>query len=204
MANQPPSSSGSFSAASLAADSQEVKGLVFDTIRNYVIDTYGKPAWDEMMYLLPRQTIEVFESPQLTEWYAESEMRRFVHLAFEMICGNDEDKFVELTRKVADVAIHRFLRMIPELASASFVLRNVPTFFRRIRRGTASVRVETDRHGRVLVHWEDYRYCRDRLYRMMAMASCQAAANAATGKIPDAEFVTWDRSSMTIAFTVDE
>jgi hypothetical protein len=204
MSDESPSSSGSFSAASLAADLQEVKGLVFDTVRLHILERYGKKKWDELMYLLPRQTIEVFENPHITEWYAESEMRRFAHLAFELICNEKEDQFVELVRDVALACIHRFLRMIPDLASGHFVLRNVPTFFKRVRRGTATVRVETVAGGRVLIHYENYRYCRDRLYRLMAMTSCQAAVYAATNKWPEADLRRWDRSSMTLSFRLDE
>lgn len=204
MADLPPSSSGSFSAASLAADSQEVKGLVFETVRVYMIETYGKPKWEELMYMLPQRTANVFEQPQITEWYPESELRRFAHLAFENVCNNDEDEYLEFVRRVARVGIHRFFSMIPGLASGRFVLRNVPTFFSRIRRGTASVKVDSAPDGRVLIQYENYRYCRDRLYRLMALGCCQAAAEAATDKIPKAELKTWDRSSMLLAFTLDE
>ncbi|PRQ04354.1 hypothetical protein ENSA5_08320 [Enhygromyxa salina] len=177
---------------------------MFEAARDYMIGKYGNKQWDELMHKLPRQTIEVLESPEITQWYAESEMRRFAHVVFETICGEDEYQFQELTRNVALAAIHRFLRMIPDLASGRFVLRNIPTFFGRIRRGVATVRVETDEDGRVLIHYSDYRYCRDRLYRLMALGSCEAAAYAATDKLPAAKVETWDRSSMTLAFTLDE
>ena len=61
---------------------------------------------------------------------------------FEELAGLDEAKFKALVRDVAHMAIKRFFKMIPTLASGRFVLRNVPTFFRRIRQGSASVRVE--------------------------------------------------------------
>lgn len=203
MADEHPGSSGSFSAASVAQDLQEVKGLVLETVRDYVLDKYGKKKWNELMYLLPRRTSEVFESPEITEWYPESEMRRFTHLAHELLADDDDQKFMALTHAVALSGINRFFRMIPTLTSNRFVLRQIPTLFRRIRRGTATVKTET-KGNMVLIHYEDYRYCRDRMYRMMALASCQAATFAATGNTPLGEVSRWDRSSMTLSFRLDE
>ena len=177
---------------------------MFETIRDYVKMEYGQEQWERMMYLLPQRTVDLFANVDLSEWYPESELRRFLHLSFDMLAEEDEAKFAELAGKVALVGIRRFFKMIPTLESGRFVLRNVPSLFRRIRRGPATVRVEPSDDGRVLLHYEDFRYCRDRLYRSMAVASCQAAAFAATGKMPEGKVQTWDRSSMVLAFTLDE
>lgn len=203
MAIPSPGSSGSFSAASLAEDTQQVKGLVFETIRLYVPERYGRDKWQRILYLLPQRTVNVLEQAEISEWYPESELRRFLHVAFELLTDDDEQKFAELVRSVAHVAIKRFFKMIPSLASGHFVLRNVPTFYKRIRRGTATVHVEKLPDGEVQVHYQDFRYCRDRLYRIMALASCQAAAEAATGKIPEGKIQAWDRSSMVLSFMPD-
>ena len=203
MAEKPPSSSGTFSAASLAQDLQEVKGLVLATVREYVLEKHHKSKWDELMYLLPRRTSEAFENPQITEWYPETDMRRFVHLAHELLADNSDEKFLELSRNVALTGINRFFRMIPTLTSSRFVLRQIPTLFSRIRRGTATVSTVVE-GGEVSIHYIDYRYCRDRMYRLMALGSCQAAVFAATKKIPVGEVRRWDRASMTLAFKLDE
>lgn len=200
MSSQSPGSSGSFSAASLAEDTQQVKGLVFETIRIYVIENHNKPQWDRLMYLLPQRTVDVFENAEISAWYPESELRRFAHLAFELLADEDVKKFEELVREIAHMVIKRFFKMIPTLASARFVLRNVPAFFRRIRRGTATLKVEAGEGGEILVHYDDFRYCRDRLYRGMALICCQAAAEAATGERIEGKVARWDRSSMTLSF----
>ena len=56
--------------------------------------------------------------------------------------------------------------------------------------------------GRVLVHYEDYRYCRDPIYRQLSIANCQALVVAATGEVPEAEVLGYDRYSMVLAFAV--
>ena len=57
--------------------------------------------------------------------------------------------------------------------------------------------------GPVLIHYEDFRYCRDPIYRHLSMANCQALVLAATGKVPKAKVLIWNRTSMTLAFEVD-
>jgi hypothetical protein len=131
-------------------------------------------------------------------------MRRVVHLMYQHLAQDDDERFLALMRGVALVGINRFFGMILTITTARFVLRNIPAFWRRVRRGPAVLHTEASDDGRVLVHYSDYRYCRDRIYRLVSVANCQAAAFAATKKLPQAEVAKWDRYSMTLAFTLDE
>ena len=84
--------------------------------------------------------------------------------------------------------------------SAGFVLRKVPVLWTRLRRGPAKLRAEVTNDGRVLIHYEDFRYCRDPLYRLLSIANCQALVLAATDRLPQAEVIDCTRTTMTLSF----
>ena len=203
-----PSSSSSFSSSSSGSgsvvdDIQEVKGLTFGTIRSYLIETHGQAKWDALMDKLPLRTHRLYADIQSTEWYPETEMRRLVHAIAEHYVPDDEEAFLALFRGVAAAGISRFFRMILTLASGQFVLRNIPTFWRRLRRGPASLTAKQSGSA-VRIHYDDFRYCRDPLYRLLSIANCQAAALASCGKIPKASVEVWDRHSMTLLFEFED
>ena len=204
MSDPHPSSSGSFTDGSLVNDIQQVKGLAFESVKTYVNEEFGKRDWEALMELLPPSTRGLLDDIDTSQWYPETEMRRIVHLMYQHLAEDDDERFKEIMRGVAMVGINRFFGMILTITKGSFVLRNIPTFWKRVRLGPASLHTETAPDGRVLVHYSDYRYCRDRVYRMISLANCQAAAFAATKKLPKAEVVKWDRYSMTLGFTVDD
>lgn len=204
MADVSASSSGSFSDGSLVDDIHQVKGLALASIQTYVIETFGQPMWDALMDQLPPRTSGLFDDVDTSDWYPETEVRRVVHVLYQHLAEDDDERFMEIMRGIALVGINRFFGMILTISTARFVLRNIPSFWKRVRRGPAVLSTETTDDGRVLVHYSDYRYCRDRVYRLISLANCQAAAFAATKKLPQAEIAKWDRYSMTLAFTLDE
>ena len=209
MSDRDPSPSSSASAASLSSstgegsladDIQQVKGLTFTTIRKYIIEARGQKQWDAVMEKMPLRTHRLFEELDDSQWYPETEMRRLIHAIHDHVAKGDEQEFVELFRGVAHAGISRFFRMILTLASGQFVLRNIPTFWKRLRRGPARLESEQSPDGVVKIHYDDYRYCRDRIYRILSIANCQAAAHSACGKYPRASIEVWDRHSMTLVF----
>ena len=200
------SSSGSFSSGGWAVldDENQVKGFAFEVLRLHMIEQFGFPRLDEAMNALARHTREILDEPDINEWYSESEMRRILHVVHSELADRSDERYLELMRGVTTASINRFFRMILGLASGRFVLRNIPTFWKRLRRGPASVRTEQLDDGRVLIHYEDFRYCRDPIYRLLSIANCQAAAFAATKKLPVASVERHGGTSMTLSFEVDE
>jgi len=198
------SSGGSTSGGSIHDDVQQVKGLAFETMRLHLSKEFGDEAWEALMSALPRRTQAVFREAALTEWYAEAEMRRFIHVVYDQLAKGDDERFKAIARDVALAGVNRFFRMILSLASARFVLRKVPVFWKRIRQGPAVLVTELAADGRVLIHYQGFRYCRDPIYRQLSIANCQALVLAATGTIPAGEIIAAARDSMTLAFTLDE
>ncbi|PRQ06889.1 hypothetical protein [Enhygromyxa salina] len=204
MADTPASSSGSFSDGSIVDDVHQIKGLALASVQTHVIETFGQAEWDALMKLLPPRTSGMFEDVDTGDWYPETEMRRVVHALYQHLAQDDDERFMALMRGVATVGINRFFGMILTITTGRFVLRNIPAFWRRVRRGPAVLHTETDAAGRVLVHYSDFRYCRDRIYRLVSLANCEAAAYAATKRLPKGEVAKWDRYSMTLAFTLTD
>lgn len=181
-------------------DEQLVKGLTFQTARRHMQDVYGEDAWDLMMTALPRRTRALFEEAETTEWYPEAELRRFIHVIHEQLAAGDDERFREIARGLALAGISRFFRMLMGLTSGRFVLQKVPVVWKRLRTGPATITTSIAADGRVLVRYDNYRYCRDPIYRQLSIANCEALVVAATGEIPRATVVEHDRYSMTLAF----
>lgn len=201
-----PSSSTSFGSisSSVLDDENQVKGFAFEVLRLHLLETFGLAQVTEAFDTLPRHTREILESPDIAEWYSESEMRRVIHLVYDQLAGRNDEKFLEIMRGNALAGINRFFRMVLGLASGRFVLRKIPTLWKRVRRGPATLRAEQLDDGTVLIHYENFRYCRDPIYRLVSIANCQAAAFAATKHMPKGKVVRHSSTSMTLGFEVDE
>lgn len=205
MTDEHSGSSSSFSSISTSEgvvndDTQTVKGLTFGTIRTYLIENHGEAGWEAFLAKLPRRSRTLLNECEFTEWYPETELRRIIHALHEHLAEGDDERFMELCRGIALAGISRFFRMVLTLASAKFVLRNIPTFWKRLRRGPARVTVETVSDSLIKIHYSDYRYCRDPLYRLLSLANCQAGVYAATKQIPKSEVESWTGDSMTLVF----
>ncbi|PRQ07555.1 hypothetical protein ENSA7_25450 [Enhygromyxa salina] len=183
-----------------AEHEQLVKGLTFETARRHLTQQFGERAWQSLMDDLPRRTRSLFDEAQTSEWYPEAELRRFIHVLHAQLAEGDDERFAEIARALALAGISRFFRMVVGLASARFVLLKVPVVWKRLRQGPAKLHTEIADDARVLVHYENYRYCRDPIYRQLSIANCQALVVAATNTVPPAAVLRHDSRSMTLAF----
>lgn len=205
-----PSSSDSFARALgastteglIISDVQLVKGLTFDTASRYFAAEFGQDRWDALLAKLPPEIAQLVREADINEWYPEAELRRLMRLVYTELADRRADRFMELARGLALAGISRFFRVLMNFASGRFVLRKVPVIWKRLRRGPATLTTEIAEDGRVLVHYDNYIYCHDAVYRLLSMANCQALVFAATKKIPKAEVVRHDRLTMTLAFTL--
>ncbi len=195
---------GSTDCASTITDVQQVKGLTFDTAARYFNENFGAARWEALLAALPPDTAELIRTAQINEWYPESELRKLIHQIYQQIAERDAERFLEIVRGLALTGISRFFRVVINFASGRFVLRKLPVFWRRLRRGPATLTTEIDDAGRVLIHYDDFVYCHDPIYRLLSIGNCQALVVAATKQVPKAEILAHDRISMTLAFTLDD
>jgi len=178
----------------------EVKGLALDTMRRYLIERYGEPGWGSLVATLPQGTRALIAEVEINEWYPEAELRRLVTAIHAQLAEGDDQRFREIIRALALGGINRVFRALLGLSSARFVLEKVPVIWTRLRRGPSVVTVDATDDTRVLIHYEDFRYCGDPIYRQFSIANCQALVVAAKQAVPKAKVVIWDDDSMTLSF----
>lgn len=183
---------------------QQVKGLTFLTARKHFIAQLGEEGFGELIDPLDDELCALFTEAELNGWYPESQLRTFIYRVHGHLANGDDERFMELARDLALAGISRFFRMLMNLASARFVLRKVPVVWTRLRRGPATLEAEVTDDGRVLVHYRDYCYSDDAVYRLLSVANCQALVVAATGKVPVSEVETFDANSMTLSFVLPQ
>lgn len=184
---------------SIIDDIQQVKGLTFAMSRQHLIAKFGEEAWNGLMESLPLRTRALFEGVEFDDWYPEAELRRFMKAVHAQLAEGSNQRFVELSRELAKERLQKFFGMLWGLRSARFVIGKMPVIWRRLRRGPAEVWTERIEGGLVLVHYDNFRFCRDSVYRQMMIAECQAVVMAVDKDVPKVDVVNWDRYSMTIS-----
>lgn len=195
-----------FNEPAAVADAQSgeqfVKGLTLHTAVQHLPRVIGGVTWEAMIAKLPEDTRDVLAAVDINQWYPEYHLERMMHLLFEDIALGDREHFLDIVRGLSKAGVSRFFRLLINLSSGRFVLRKIPVLWDRVRKGPARLRSECTDDGRVLIHYENYKYASDPLYRLLSVANIQAVVEAATRKIPTWELVAHGPDSMTLAFTI--
>ena len=194
-----PLSFESVTGGSIIDDLQQVRGRVFATDREVLIERFGEARWQAMMDMLPLRTGALFEGLDPDAWYPENELRRCMKGVHAELAEGHSEAFITLARELAAARYARSFRLLRHLASARFAVRKMPVFWRRQRRGPAEVATEFLADDRVLVVFDNFRYCRELLYRQLLMADCQALVLTVGKRVPEVDVVNWDRYSLTLA-----
>lgn len=179
---------------------QMVKGLTFVTARRFVEREFGAEAFERLMAQMPASTRALFEDAAIDDWYEEAHMRTFIHALHRDLAGGDDERFMEIARELALAGISRFFRLVINLASARFVLKKVPVIWKRLRRGPATLQAVTTAEGHIEIHYRDFVYCADPIYRRLSMCNCQALVMAACDRVPPAQVVSWSADTMVLRF----
>jgi hypothetical protein len=190
----------SMSEGVVVSDIQLVKGATFDTAKRYFPAMVGDERWASVLAALPNETAALIDEADINEWYPESELRRLIYEIHGQLAAGDDEQFLAIARGLMLAGVSRFFRVLINFASAQFVLRKVPVVWARIRRGPAILTSEVEADGRVLIHYDDYIYSDDAVYRLLSIANCQALVVAATKQVPRAEVRCFDARSMTLEF----
>ena len=82
-----------------------------------------------------------------------------------------------------EIGVSRFFRVLLRLSTPGFVLRQVPTMWRHIRRGRGEVRVREE-DGAFVLEYSDFPWFADPLYEHLTVGSVRALVRIATGKAP--------------------
>lgn len=175
------------------------KGLAMHTIHTHFPATYGEEVFESLLSGLPQHTQDALRDPIITEWYPESNIGEFFRAVYDQLAERDDDRFLEIVRLNMMTGISRFFRVFLNFASARFVLKKLPVVFHRVRQSPAIITPElTDEQ--VLLHYANFEFCGDRIYRMISLGNCQALAQAAIKRVPPSRVATWGPDSMTMVF----
>jgi hypothetical protein len=178
-----------------------VKGLAMHTIANHFPQQYGEETFERLLRGLPEPIQQALREPVIDEWYPESTIGEFFRAVYDQLAERDDDRFLEIVRLNMVAGISRFFRVFLNFASARFVLRKLPVVFHRVRQSPAVITPElTDEV--VLLHYENFEFCGDRIYRMISLGNCQALAQVAIKQVPPSRVSTWGPDSMTMEFVL--
>ncbi len=181
--------------------SSEVKGIWFVSIRGYIEKTFGTDAWLGFREQFLDEYRAVIDDVLPSEWYPEEMLQDALGLIHSRLARGDDAETVRLIEEMSLVGIGRFFRIMLGLGSPRFAVKQVPTLWKRLRRGPSSGNPVVEagpRQARLEV--TNFPYLADRNYRLLHIGTMQAVlrvvrANPLVVEIEDAG-VDWIRVLM--------
>jgi hypothetical protein len=121
------------------------------------------------------------------QWYPERDLQLAL-AAMRSHVGPSPDKFVDAMDACTVIGTSRFFRALLRMASPGFVLRQVPTMWRQIRRGAGQVDVvASERSARIA--YSQFPWFSDENYRLLTEGSLRAVVRTCTGRNPVVQIV---------------
>jgi hypothetical protein len=160
------------------AGESEVKGVWFVALRHYLLDHQGPDRFAEVLSAMPEAHREALENPLTSSWYAEAALSAALRAVETAVARGKERLFVNLIEEATEKAIARFFRVLLRVTSPQFVLNQVPTLWRQVRRGRGQVAV-TAEHNVVTIRYTDFPYFDDRRYQLLTEGTLRALVRVA-------------------------
>lgn len=129
-------------------------------------------------------------------WYPETTLQEAMSGVRPVIARTPE-QFVDAMDGCTVIGTSRFFRAMLRLASPAFVLRQVPTMWRHIRRGEGRVEVSVD-NGRARITYSDFPFFADENYRLLTEGSLRAVVRTCTGRDPRVSVQRITNDSLTV------
>jgi hypothetical protein len=139
-----------------------------------------------MLAKAPVEFCDVYRAPIASAWYPEATLQEALSLLHEEVAGSSDPLFERVVEGCVKNGIHRMFQLLLGASSPGFVLRMVPTLWRQIRRGAGQVDVE-QHANHTLVRYSEFPWFRDRLYRVMTLASLRVILRNANRADPRIE-----------------
>jgi hypothetical protein len=163
----------------VAGDSSEIKGVWLVTARSYVLTRHGAGALQRIAEAVEPALREAVIEPLPSAWYPEELLQQALAGMRREIAEDSDDGLLAVMEGCTELGVSRFFRALLRLSSAEFVLAQVPTMWRQIRRGPGKVEVERTEHGRIL-HYSRFPYFDDPNYRLLTLGSLTAVLRLCT------------------------
>jgi hypothetical protein len=157
----------------------EVKGAWFVAARAWLEE---RGALSTIAREVDDETRRALVEPIPGQWYPESSLQSALG-AMRTYVAPRREEFVDALDACTVIGISRFFRALLRVASPGFVVRQVPTMWKHIRRGAGQVSVEAT-EGRARVMYREFPYFADDNYRILTEGSLRAVVRTCTGQNP--------------------
>ncbi len=145
---------------------------------------------------LPPDVRQVLLEPIPAEWYPEETLQTALRVMRQEIAP-DRAHFVAVIDGCTEIGISRFFRALLRVVSPAFVLRQVPTMWRQIRRDDTRVTVEVN-ENRAVIHYAGFPYFADDNYRALTEGSLRAVVRTSTGRDPKVTILHATKDSLDV------
>lgn len=179
--------------------SSEVKGTWFVTLRKWGAHSLPANALPQLVSAMPHFG-HAISDPQQHEWYPEDALHE-VFIALWDHVGRDERRFVEISRQVSHQGVGSFFRALLGLSSSEFLLKQVPTLWRRLRRNDDAVVVVESTPGASIVRYSQFPWFDHEIYVLFTKGSLTALAELTGPRRVEVELV--ERKPGSAAFRVN-
>lgn len=161
----------------------EVKGVWFVTAKSYLLGQRGPEAVEWVAERLDPAFRNAMLEPLTSGWYPERALAQGLDGMREVLGAVDDEVFCRIMRECTEIGVNRFFRALLRSSSPEFVLRQIPTMWRHIRRGQGRVDVERAPGG-TLIHYSDFPWFEDVNYRLLVKGSLGAIVAIAARRLP--------------------
>ena len=174
----------------------EVKGSWFVTGQR-VLASRPDSVRDAVRAALPPEARGPFDGPLASEWYPEETLQAVLSALYDVVAEGEPERFEELMEETVEHGIHRFFSVVLKLSRPGFVLRQIPTMWKMIRRGPGHVRVE-GAPGGSHVRYADFPFFADMHYRVLTRASIRVLLRQAGVRPAEVRVEDWGPSHLTL------
>jgi hypothetical protein len=157
----------------------EVKGAWFVSARAW-LEEQGK--LHEVARALDDEAKRTLLDPIPGHWYPEASLQSAL-ASMRANVAKGREEMVDAIDACTVIGISRFFRALLRMASPGFVVRQVPTMWKQIRRGAGHVEVDAT-NGRARVMYSQFPYFSDENYRWLTEGSLRAVVRTCTGQNP--------------------
>jgi hypothetical protein len=161
------------------AGTSEVKGLWFAALQQYLRDAHGQAQLERIIRAMPDAHRAALAAPLPSSWYPEEALQSALSAVYTCAARGDEGSFVRMIEGCTEHGISRFFRVFLRITSPVFVLKQVPTLWKHVRRGGGQVEVLVD-DGTVTVSYSEFPYFADRLYQLLTEGMLRALVHVAS------------------------
>lgn len=160
-----------------------MKGIWLVTARGWVLREHDNPTLERIASHMDRDLRPAILEPLPSEWYPEEVLAQSLRAMREVVADGSNEKFRGVMESCTELGVSTFFRVLLRVSTPRFVLRQVPTMWKQIRRGRGRVVVE-NRATSTVVAYSDFPWFGDINYRLLTLGSLTAVLRVCTRETP--------------------